>query len=93
MITDLLTIWWVWLVAALVFAIVEVLVPGHVLLGFAIGAALVGLLMLGPTSFFLSAPALILLFAILSLVAWLILRRIFRPPGRKAKTFNYDIND
>ncbi|WP_439118076.1 NfeD family protein, partial [Nereida ignava] len=33
--------WWAWAAFALVLAILEVLAPGFVLLGFAIGAALV----------------------------------------------------
>ena len=40
------TIWWVWLCAALVLGILEVLVPGFVFLGFAIGALAVSLLLL-----------------------------------------------
>ena len=38
---DVVAAWWVWMAAALVLAIVEVLLPGFMLLGFAIGAAVV----------------------------------------------------
>ncbi|PSL20464.1 NfeD family protein [Shimia abyssi] len=89
---ELLTIWWVWFAAALVLAIVEMLLPGFIFLGFAIGAAVVGLLMLTPFAP-ASIPVLLLIFAALSLAAWLILRRIFALPHGQVKTFNHDIND
>ena len=90
--TDYLTVWWVWIAAALALAILEVLAPGFVFLGFAIGAALTGLALIGPLA--LLAPAkVILIFAVLSLLAWLALRRFFALPGRDVKTFDHDIND
>jgi membrane protein implicated in regulation of membrane protease activity len=89
---DLLTIWWVWLAAALVLAILEVLAPGFIFLGFAIGAAVVGVALLGPLQL-LSVPMILLVFAALSLVAWLVLRRLFALPKGQVKTFNHDIND
>ncbi|MCP4209378.1 MAG: hypothetical protein GY767_20365 [Shimia sp.] len=90
--TDLLTVWWVWLAAALVLAILEVLAPGFIFLGFAIGAALVGVALLGPLKL-LSVPMLLLVFAALSLIAWLVLRKVFALPKGQVKTFNHDIND
>jgi len=89
---DLLTIWWVWLAAALVLAILEVLAPGFIFLGFAIGAAVVGVALLGPLQL-LSVPMILLVFAALSLIAWLALRRVFALPKGQVKTFNHDIND
>lgn len=90
--SSVLTLWWAWLAAALVLAILEVLVPGFVFLGFAIGAAIMGLLLLMPIS--LGTPALIMLiFAALSLVAWLLLKRVFALPTGQVKTFDHDIND
>jgi membrane protein implicated in regulation of membrane protease activity len=89
---DLLTIWWVWLAAALVLAILEVLAPGFIFLGFAIGAAVVGVALLGPLQL-LSVPMILLVFAALSLSAWLALRRVFALPKGQVKTFNHDIND
>lgn len=90
--TDLMTTWWVWLAASLVLAILEVLAPGFVFLGFAVGAAIVGLMLLGPASL-LTVPVLLLLFAALSLVTWLLLKRFFALPKGQVKTFNHDIND
>ncbi len=85
------SLWWVWFAAALALGILEVIAPGFIFLGFAIGAALVGLLLLGPL-----APgfaALLAIFAVLSLVAWLLLRRFFRAPGGDARRIKTDIND
>ena len=88
------TIWWVWLSAALVLAILEVLVPGFVFLGFAIGAAIMAALIWGNALIAaLSLPVLLLFFAALSLVAWLILRRVFALPKGQVKYFEDDIND
>lgn len=89
--TTLIATWWIWMAAALILAILEVLAPGFVFLGFAIGAALIGLALL--TGLTLSAPLLFVAFAALSLIAWLVLRQIFRLPGSKPKRITRDIND
>lgn len=86
------TLWWVWGAAALVLAIVEVLAPGFVFLGFAIGAAAVMLLLL-LSGMAPGLPLLLLVFASLSLAAWLVLRRLFALPKGQVKTFDRDIND
>jgi membrane protein implicated in regulation of membrane protease activity len=89
--------WWVWGVAAVLLAIAEVLVPGFVLLGFAVGAGVVALLLLvgGPLAVWLggSLPVLLLVFAVVSLVAWLGLRRWVGVYRGQVKTFDRDIND
>lgn len=81
---------WVWFAGALVLAILEVLLPGFILLGFAIGAGLVGLVLL--TGVGLGLPSLALIFAIVSLGSWLTLRRMFRLKTGQVKTFDHDIN-
>ena len=86
------SLWWVWMAAALVLGIIEMLAPGFIFLGFAIGAAGVGLLLLLVPGT-LGLPALLLVFAALSLAAWLILRRSFALPKGQVKTFDHDIND
>jgi membrane protein implicated in regulation of membrane protease activity len=70
---------WVWLAAALVLGVAEVILPGFILLGFAIGAG--------------SLPILMLTFAILSVIAWLALRRLLGVRKGQLKTFEHDIND
>lgn len=90
-IASLLALWWVWLAAALVLAILEVLAPGFIFLGFAIGAALVGLLLLTPVS--PGLPALLAIFAGLSLISWAVLRKLFRHKTGEARRIHHDIND
>ena len=87
-----LSIWWVWIAAALGLAILEIFAPGFLFLGFAIGAAFVGLALIGPLKW-VSASVILLIFASLSLIAWLILRRIFALSKGQVKTFDHDIND
>lgn len=92
MMVGYVSVWWIWLAAGLALAILEVLAPGFVFLGFAIGAVLVGLMLLGPISW-LSPSMILLLFAALSLIAWLVLRRVFSLPHGHVKTFDRDINE
>ncbi|GAA6186998.1 hypothetical protein [Litorivita sp. NS0012-18] len=87
--------WLVWIAAALVLGILEVLAPGFIFLGFAIGAALTGLLLLAlsliPAT--LTAPVLATIFAALSLAAWIALRQRFRMKGRDVKRIEGDVNE
>ena len=89
---EIWTIWWVWVVAGVALGVLEVLVPGFIFLGFAVGAGLTGLLVL-----FGIAPGnvalLALLFAVLSLVAWLGLRRAVGVTKGQVKIWDKDIND
>jgi inner membrane protein len=85
-------LWWVWMAGALALAIAEVVLPGFIFLGFAIGAFAVSLILLN-TGVTFGLPALMLIFAALSLVAWLLLRRFFAMPKGQVKTFEGDIND
>jgi len=92
------TVWWVWLSAALVLAILEVLAPGFILIGFAVGAAVVGIFLVigGPFSALLmdSLPATLLLFAVSSLVAWYVLRRVVGVRKSQVKSWDdKDVND
>lgn len=86
------SLWWVWIAAALALGILEVFAPGYIFLGFAFGAMAVGLLLLN-TGLGLSLPVLLLIFAVLSLVAWLAMRHFFAPAGGQVKKFDRDIND
>jgi membrane protein implicated in regulation of membrane protease activity len=89
--------WWIWGAAAVVLAVGEVLLPSFVLLGFAIGAGVVALILLvgGPLAVWLggSVPFLLLVFAVVSLIAWLALRRWVGVYRGQVKTFDHDIND
>jgi len=88
--SDLWNIWWVWLAAALALAILETLIPGYVFLGIAVGAALMALIVALPLS--IGPSALIAIFAVLSLAAWLILRRAFRARNDQSRIIHDDIN-
>ena len=86
------TIWWVWVLAGVVLAGLEITLPGFVFLGFALGAIGNGVLLafgLAPDNLALLA----LIFAVLSLVAWLILRRLVGVTKSQVKVWKEDIND
>ena len=87
---------WVWLAAALVLAILEMFVPAYVFLGFAFGAGLTGagLWLAGPESAIASSlPLLLVIFAVLSLVSWIVLRRVLGIRKGQIKIIKKDIND
>ena len=83
--------WWFWVASGLVLVILETVLPGFVLLGFGIGAVVVGLLISLGLS--MTLPKLVLLFATVSLITWAGLRALFRPKKANVKTFENDIND
>lgn len=88
--------WWVWAAAGLALAILEMLVPAYVFLGFAVGAIIVSLVLLNASingAAALSIPALILLFAVCSLIGWYALRRLFGRHKGQVKVWERDIND
>ncbi len=91
MMAELLTFWWVWMAAALVLALIELVLPGSLFLGFALGA----LAMAGVVAFSAMAntAALLALFAVLSLLAWVALKRVFRRQSSGARVVTHDIND
>ncbi|MBL4916475.1 NfeD family protein [Szabonella alba] len=87
-----LSVWWVWIVAGFAIGVMEVLVPGFIFVGFAIGAVVTGLLiaigLLGG-----NLAVTVLVFAVISLIAWLVTRRLVgRRPGQ-VKIWTRDIND
>jgi len=83
--------WWFWVAFGLVLVTLETVLPGFVLLGFGIGAVVVGLLISLGLS--MTLPKLVLLFATVSLITWAGLRALFRPKKANVKTFENDIND
>lgn len=89
--------WWAWMAAGLVLGILELLLPGFLALGFALGAVAMGLLLLigGPLAAFVtgSLAAMLAAFAVLSVIAWLVLRAVFRVPRGNVKVFHKDINE
>ena len=88
------SLWWVWMVGAVLLAILEVLIPAQIFLGFAIGAAGVGLaLLVGVPGLAGSTPAMVLTFAVLSLIGWLVLRPLMGIRDGQVKHFEHDINE
>ena len=85
-------VWWVWIVAGFALGVLEILAPGYIFLGFAMGALLTGVL-LGFGVLGGSLPLLLMVFAVLSLVTWLILRRVVGVTDSQAKIWHKDIND
>lgn len=85
------TVWWAWVVAGFVLGILEVAIPGYIFLGFAVGAVLTGVVAgLGLTG---SLPLLLLIFSVLSVIAWLALRRVMGVRDNQVKVWDRDIND
>jgi inner membrane protein len=90
-ILGVIALWWAWLCAALVFGILEVLLPSYIFLGFALGAAAMGgLIWLGLQ---IGATASLAVFAGLSLVAYLALLWRFGRKDGQVKIITGDIND
>lgn len=85
-------LWWVWAAGGLSLAILEVFAPGYFFLGFAAGAVIVGL---GLATGLLggSLPAMALVFALVSLVAWLVVRRLAGVRKGQVKVWDRDINE
>lgn len=84
--------WWAWVVAGFAIGVLEVLMPGYIFLGFAIGAASVGVLLgLGLVT---GGPYFLLfIFAVISVAAWAILRRTMGVREGQVKLWHKDIND
>jgi len=85
------TVWWAWVVLGFLLGILEIIAPGYIFLGFAIGAVLTGAVAaLGLTT---SLPVLLLVFAVASVIAWLVLRKVMGVREGQVKVWKRDIND
>lgn len=91
------SVWWVWILAALAIGFLEILAPAQIFLGFAIGAAATGLIILvgGPFAATLagSLALTLLVCAVLSLVSWIVLRKVLGVRNGQIKVFDSDVND
>ena len=84
--------WWVWMIAGAVLAMLEVVIPGFILLGFAIGAAVTGILLwLGILGG--SLAVLLFVFALAALGGWAALRRVLGVRRGQIKLWDRDINE
>lgn len=93
--TAVWSIWWVWIVAALIFAFIEVFVPAFVFLGMAVGAVVVGVALGFGALGWLGAgvPMLLMLFAVASVGAALTLRSVLGVRKGQVKIWDRDINE
>lgn len=84
---------WVWMVFALVLAIAEVLIPAWIFFGFALGAFFLGFLIWVGIASSLTLAWSLVVFAVLSLLAYILLRQIFGIRRGQTKIWDRDIND
>lgn len=88
----LLSVWWVWVVLGVALAVLEVMIPGFIFLGFAIGAGVTGILV--ALGVFAGNVALtVLVFAVLSVASFLALRRVVGVTKSQKKVWTKDINE
>ena len=86
-----LALWWVWICAALALGVLELLLPGYIFLGFAIGAmGMAVAVFVLPVA---KVPALLAMFALLSLIGWIALRLLFRHRSGGPRIVTRDINE
>lgn len=91
MLDHLIGTWWAWVILGFALGILEVLVPGFIFLGFAIGAVVTGVVV--GIGLPIGHAALFLVFALTSLVAWIVLRRVVGVRQGQVKIWDRDIND
>ncbi len=85
--------WWIWAGAGIVLLIIEVFAPGFVFLGFGVGAIAVALILAIGGGLVASLPVALLIFAVCSLVAWLVMRKLAGERKGQVKIWDTDIND
>ena len=85
--------WWIWMAAGLVLAIAEILIPAWIFLGFAVGAFAMGVMIWLGIGTGLSLSWSLVVFALLSLIAYALLRQAFGIRRGQVKIWDRDIND
>lgn len=89
--TGLVHLWWAWVAGGVGIAILELFAPGFYFLGFAGGAVLTGLLVaIAPG---IAGPWAFAIFAVLSVLVWLGLRRAVGIRSGQYKRIDTDINE
>ncbi|PTV95082.1 hypothetical protein C8J27_10524 [Rhodobacter aestuarii] len=83
---------WIWVVAGVLLGALEMLLPGFILLGFAVGAILVGgLLWIGVIGD--SLPLAVLVLALSALAVWLVMRKLMGVHPGQTRIWDRDINE
>lgn len=83
---------WLWIIAALLLAALELLAPGWVFMGLAAAVGLMGVLLLGGI-WTAGLGVTLVVTAVLSGLAWLVLRRIAGVRKGQVRLWDRDIND
>ncbi|AGI69937.1 hypothetical protein OAN307_c45850 [Octadecabacter antarcticus 307] len=81
------------MVVALLLAIAEILIPAWIFFGFALGALFLGAMIWIGIGASMSLAWSLVVFAVFSLIAYVILRRIFGVRRGQIKIWDRDIND
>ena len=85
--------WWLWMLAGIGLLILEVFAPGFLFLGFAIGTILMGTVLFGAAGAIPSLPVALLITAVISLLAWLVMRKMLGIRTGQIKVIDRDINE
>jgi membrane protein implicated in regulation of membrane protease activity len=89
--------WWAWVAAGMAVAILELLLPGFIFVGIALGFVGTGLILwagVWPTAWIGASFAnALLVAAVIALVAWLLLRWTIGVRKGQSKIITRDIND
>lgn len=83
---------WVWIGVGLVVALIELMLPGYLFLGTAIALVVMGVLLLAGLWHW-SLPTALIAVAVLSFVAWAVLRRLLGVRQGQVRIWDRDIND
>ncbi len=83
---------WLWLVAALVLAAAELLLPGWILMGIAGAVGVMAVLLLSGV-WTAGLPVTLVVTAVLSAVIWFALRRVAGTREGQVRIWDRDIND
>lgn len=83
---------WLWIIAALLLALVEMTLPGYVFMGMAAAVAVMGALLLSGL-WTAGLPAALVLTAVLSGLIWLALSRMRGVDRSATRIWHRDIND
>jgi membrane protein implicated in regulation of membrane protease activity len=83
---------WLWLIAALVLAGIELFIPGWAFMGLAAAVGLMGVLLLSGW-WTAGLPLTLVVTAILSALVWLVLRRLIGVNKGQVRIWDRDINE
>ena len=83
---------WLWVIAALLLALIELMLPGYVFMGVAIATALMGVALLAGL-WTGGLPMALVVTAVLSGLIWLVLSRMRGVDRSETRIWHRDIND